>query len=856
MPPIAPDAPLSDAEIAEAEQHTSTQAHTVISPAPEPIEWPTSRGDGKPFKLSLPPPKIWLYRNPDGSLYGAVGRWDRENGKIPLPCVYASMPDSPAAWRWAGFGPNRPPLYAEQIAAAPNAPVLIVFGEKTCDAARKYVPDGWVVTTFQGGDNAVHYTDWTVLRGHSCVIWPDLDADRQDKTGKPILPSGEQCGFALTKILHGLGIAVETVPVYGPRFAKGGFPRNGWDLADDLPGAITASAITGWITRTLQAATLPAAEPAPLAIGSNVVVLNPPTKPVSSDVDSDLKFQALGFGGDPRRYFFLSTASQCVHSFTGPSMIKDASMLEIVPDHLYWGKQYGADGNGVPWKRIGAELMAACYAVGMYSPENCRGRGAWIDGKRTVFHAGDHLLVDGDRVRPSHFQSRFIYPREPNFFDDIAGVEPLSDDEAKQLLAICRMMPWEGGNKLLGDLAAGLIATAVIGGALRWRSHGWISGQSGSGKTWFINHLVGRAMGNLAIYPLGESTEAGIRQFLQSDARPVVFDEFEGKGLLGAARRDAVISLMRSSASDGRGTIIKGSSGHDAQSFQIRCTFLVASIDVGLREAADETRCLVLTLANQQGYTAEQQKASAERFARIQALTLALPADLPARLLARLIRLIPAIRANAEIFSTALAGRLSRSGTRRVGDLLGTPMAGAWALNSSSILSPEDAETYLGKYDWSPFLRTKETKEDIEVLRFLLQQEVRIPLARSSTTVARPLGEIMSIVALPTADDQGLDIRECDRLLTSIGIRYTGADQSPNPTSAGFWFASHHDALDRLLARSDYSRGYIRILGRATGSIESNKLPRKSVRFGAIKTTAIWLPIDVVLPSDDAPDGD
>lgn len=844
---IEPDAPLTDAEIAEAAV-TSPQAHTVISPAPEPIEWPRARADGSPFKMRLPPPKVWEYRNPDGSLYGAVGRWDRKDGKIPLPCVYASTPDTAPAWRWAGFGHGRPPLNAHQIAAAPNAPVLIVFGEKTCDAAAKYVPDGWVVATFQGGDNAVHYTDWSVLRGHSVVIWPDLDPDRTDQSGRPILPSGEQCGFTLSRLLNDLGVPCATVPVYGPRFTKAGFPRNGWDLADELPANIPPSAITDWITRTLQAATVPDAEP------SNVIPLPvaPPATPAG--VDTELKFQPLGFAGDPHRYFFLSTSSQCVHSFTSTAITKDSAMLEIVPDHHFWAGQYGGDGNGIPWKRIGADLMRRCHEIGMYNPENRRGRGAWIDGKRSVFHGGDHLLVDGHKVKPSQFESRFVYPREPNFFDDLAGVTPLTDDEAKQILTICRLMPWEGGNRLLGDLAAGLIATAVIGGALRWRSHGWISGQSGSGKSWFMNHIVAKAIGDLGIYPLGESTEAGIRQFLQSDARPVVFDEFEGKGPIGAQRRDAIINLMRSSASDGRGSIIKGSSGHDAQSFQIRCTFLVASIDVGLREAADETRCLVLTLANQNGYTAEQQRQSAERFQRIQQLAATLPLDLPARLVARMMRMIPTVRQNIETMSTILATKLSRSGTRRIGDLLGTPMAGAWALTSSQPLSPAEAEIFLAKYDWAPFLRTKDTKEDIEVLRYLMQQEIRIPLARSATTVTRPLGEIMSILSMPTADDQGLDMRECDRLLTSIGIRYTPPSESPNPTCAGFWFASHHDGLDRLMARSDYARGYVRILSRATGCIESNKLLRKSVRFGAVKTTAVWLPIDVVFPPDDAQD--
>jgi DNA primase len=53
--------------------------------------------------------------------------------------------------------------------------VLIVEGEKTLDAAAQYTPEGWVVVTWSGGASAWDKSDWSVLNGHPCIIWPDND---------------------------------------------------------------------------------------------------------------------------------------------------------------------------------------------------------------------------------------------------------------------------------------------------------------------------------------------------------------------------------------------------------------------------------------------------------------------------------------------------------------------------------------------------------------------------------------------------------------------------------------------------------------------------------------------------------
>ena len=118
----------------------------------------------------------------DGELAGYVARWDRPGGgKEIRPLVYEDG-------RWLQKGIPRPrPLYNLQaLREHPDAPVLVVEGEKTSDAAGKLF-SSYVPTTSMNGANAAHQSDWTPLKGREVIVWPDNDPD-----GRAICPRG--CG--------------------------------------------------------------------------------------------------------------------------------------------------------------------------------------------------------------------------------------------------------------------------------------------------------------------------------------------------------------------------------------------------------------------------------------------------------------------------------------------------------------------------------------------------------------------------------------------------------------------------------------------------------------------------------------
>ncbi len=109
------------------------------------------------------------------------------------------------------------PLYGlHELATRPDAPVLVVEGEKTAEAARTIFPD-FVVITWMGGAGGVRRTELDALKGRSLVIWPDND-EAGRRAGRLFAALAVQAGAASAGF-------VDVPREFGDK----------WDLADDVP---------------------------------------------------------------------------------------------------------------------------------------------------------------------------------------------------------------------------------------------------------------------------------------------------------------------------------------------------------------------------------------------------------------------------------------------------------------------------------------------------------------------------------------------------------------------------------------------------------------------------------------------
>lgn len=522
--------------------------------------------------------------------------------------------------------------------------------------------------------------------------------------------------------------------------------------------------------------------------------------PVSDE--QDFPFQVLGHSEGV--YYFLGKDSRTVVGFT-PEQLSKLRFMSLAPLQ-FWERMYG-NRDGIGWDMASNAVLAKAHKVGIYDPSRVRGRGAWYENEKPILHLGDSVVSSGIKTPIAQMRrGRYIYQLSAPL--EVEYDNPLTSEEAMEVVKIMETISWE--NPLSAYFLAGWCVLAPVCGALAWRPHLWLSGSKGCGKSWVVDKIVRRLMGNLGLNVQSATTEAGIRQTLGHDALAVTFDEAESNSPKSGDRIQMVLELMRQASSDSGSSIVKGSASGAARSYKIRSCFLMSSIGVGIKQAADASRVSVLSIV--------KRKDNGE-FAQMQKLVASvLTEEYVKRFIARSISLIPQIRANAAIFAKAAAGVL---GSQRAGDQVGALLAGWYALYREDIITLEEAEIWIQAQDWSEQKQTEEDTDEDGLLQHLLAQVVDVEsrIWRGK----RSVGEIVAMAA-GTAMLDSFTPTDAAEVLGRMGIRVESA-----VLGAGRLIISNtHPGVGKLLSGTQWANSWGRILARSDGaeSVESS-------RFGA-----------------------
>lgn len=191
------------------------------------------------------PSRMWCYRDSDGLPLGYVARYDAPEGKEVRCWTWGARGDEPAAWGCGHWNRLRPLYGLDRLAARPEAPVLVVEGEKAADAATALLP-AYVVVTWPGGALAYDRAEWIALKGRSVLLWPDADA------------AGVEAMTRLAGILSdpaGLACTVSVLDVSGQ--------PEGSDAADLEAAGLTTADVIAWAKPRKRALAQP--QPAPQA---------------------------------------------------------------------------------------------------------------------------------------------------------------------------------------------------------------------------------------------------------------------------------------------------------------------------------------------------------------------------------------------------------------------------------------------------------------------------------------------------------------------------------------------------------------------------------------------------------------
>lgn len=137
------------------------------------------------------PTACWWYHSPDGTrrLLVVVRYPVLDNGKPRLNddgspektcrtwCWARDLEDNSTGWACTRPGDHLPLYGLDRLTAKPDAPVLIVEGEKSADAGNEYLPHHAVITWCGGAANVDKRDriDWSPLAGRDVILWPDYD---------------------------------------------------------------------------------------------------------------------------------------------------------------------------------------------------------------------------------------------------------------------------------------------------------------------------------------------------------------------------------------------------------------------------------------------------------------------------------------------------------------------------------------------------------------------------------------------------------------------------------------------------------------------------------------------------------
>lgn len=741
--------------------------------------------DGNIWKAK--PAMVHAYHNADGSLQGYVLRMDMPDGKKITPQV-----------RWCDDGwtlhpLNEPrPIYGlKELLANPDKQVLIVEGEKCRDFASKLVGDKLVAISWAGGTNGISKTDWSPLKGRKVVFIPD-----NDEPGLKVMQ--EIAAMNLTDDYKFI--------IPDPQLEKG------WDIADRQWK--NAAEFFTWC-KSYTAAPIVKEQDHDLMLDQDYPPHDyerdhEPAEPTRHE----LPFRILGhYKGT--RYYMPDATKQLVE--LAPSQHTKNNLMSLAPLHT-WQDSFGdiATKDGLDAAVNGLIQMSA--QKGLFNIDMLRGRGAWMDDGRAIVHMGSRIYVDNVVMDPKDVDSKFIYQQDIDLGIKLA--KPASNKSAHDLIRLCSELSWE--NPLSATMLAGWCVIAPITGILPWRPHIWVTGPSGAGKSTVLKSIISVMMGDIALKVEGKTTEAGIRQQIGIDARPIIFDEAEAEDKLSVARLESILAFARVCSSGGE--VVKGSASGDSVTFSAKSTFCFSSINTSIKHFADESRISQLVLR-------KDLSKSTTFYDELELdIMNTITPEYADSMFSRSVKHMETLQANCKIFSEA-ANIYFRN--RRIADQVGVLLAGAYMCYSVKKISREKALEWIESHNWEDHTAINSKSDSDRLLSKIATHRIRVFGDRGQIDIT--IGEAIVAVSSLVPDAQFIHYNSfCDDELKRIGIKVEGENML---------IANNSDPMREILKDTPWGSNWARPLSELKGSEKHNPM----YFAPGIKCRAVSVPIEHII---------
>lgn len=576
----------------------------------------------------------------------------------------------------------------------------------------------------------------------------------------------------------------------------------------------------------------------------------PPPPRQFKRLPDDCPVKPLGLNGD--LYAFLDANGQLIERSAGWLTQIGVDALFASEEARVWLEanfpRIGEGGrvNGIDREQVRAALMVACGELskgGVWQArEKVREAGAWSVGDTLILHQGDKVVVygkDSKRELALGLHMGLVFPLSQKQPEPVPGALDGDKGPAAEVLALFKTWEWERG-ELDAAMLLGWLGCAMVGGALKWRPAGWITGASGSGKS-SLQHLI-RALlgGDLAYVHAEDGSAASTWQRLERMSLPALFDELEADA--DNRKKQAIVELMRQAASGG--LIARGGADHKATVFRIQSSFLFSSVNPLPLAPQDLTRlCHFEALPIPDGR--EPPRLDHDRMAELGAL-----------LRGRIATNWKQWRDHLSPWWEAINKGIGRQG-QRMADTFGAMLAMQHMLCHDAVAEESDVAFYLDKL--LPYLkqRAEVTGSDSErMLRRLCAKAVKVEDGEVRTEA--PIRALVYIAAdrMRPADlkpnDPDADMylpnvsaQAARRILSRWGLGVVRVREDDEDTKAGLYLAmagADHTELAKVFFGTHWQQGgWLTAAKRVEGSA------RRKVRFDQKSEWASIVPIRHVL---------
>lgn len=189
------------------------------------------------------PANIYRYCGVGGGLSFCVLRFNLSDGNKEFrPLTLWRDQQGQQKWQMKAPPTSRPLYGLDQLHARPDAPVLVVEGEKSAIAAAQLFPSHVVVTTMNGAQSP-EKSDLSPLMGRQVFIWPDNDEPGKKYAEAITSMIRQQSSAAPVSIMQPLVVSPGVDAGGHPILVPGFVAPKGWDAADAIEMGWTAEHI-------------------------------------------------------------------------------------------------------------------------------------------------------------------------------------------------------------------------------------------------------------------------------------------------------------------------------------------------------------------------------------------------------------------------------------------------------------------------------------------------------------------------------------------------------------------------------------------------------------------------------------